>query len=111
MMDCSVGEKIMIFRKRQKMSRNELAQITGISVTTVGNYEHGKTKPSVENIVKIALALNVSLDELVSFRGPKSEGISLQQQIQQKYESLENVNKYLSLNKDLLLKLSEKIDI
>lgn len=110
-MDCSVGEKIMIFRKRQKMSRNELAQITDISVTTIANYEHGKTKPSVENIIKIALALNVSLDELVSFRTPNSEEVSLLEQIQQKYESSEIVNQYLSQNKGLLLELSEKFDI
>lgn len=107
-MDCSVGEKIMIFRKRQKMSRKELAQITDISVTTIANYEHSKTRPSAENIVKIALALNVSLDALVSFRSPNNEEKTLLEQIWQQHESSEIINRYLSCDKGLLLTLSEK---
>lgn len=65
-MYCSIGERIMILRKRQKLSKKELADIAGISYATLSNYESGKTIPSAETIVKLAIALNVSVSDLIS---------------------------------------------
>ncbi len=48
------------------MSQIELAKITGISRDAISKYERGDVSPSVEYAKRIAEALGVSLDYLVS---------------------------------------------
>ncbi len=49
------------------MQTKELAAITGISLNTLNHYlVQNATSPSVENAVKIAKALNVSVEYLVT---------------------------------------------
>ncbi|WP_442916575.1 helix-turn-helix domain-containing protein [Limosilactobacillus sp. c10Ua_36] len=56
--------------KRQGMSAYRLSKITGLSQNTLQNYKNGH-EPSFSNVVKIADALGVSLDE---FRSDKGNG-------------------------------------
>lgn len=56
--------------KKQNMTIYHLSKLTGIAQTTFQNYKNG-SEPSFENMVKIADALGVSLDE---FRGDKGNG-------------------------------------
>lgn len=51
--------------KEKKISQVELADLIGISKSTLGHYFTGNTSPSLEILVKIADALNVSCDELL----------------------------------------------
>lgn len=51
--------------KRQGMSAYRLSKITGLSQNTLQNYKNGH-EPSFSNVVKIADALGVSLDEFRS---------------------------------------------
>jgi transcriptional regulator with XRE-family HTH domain len=60
------GEKISKLKKTKKMSQIELAKITGISRDAISKYERGDVSPSVEYAKRIAEALGVSLDYLVS---------------------------------------------
>ncbi len=60
------GEKISKLKKAKKMSQVELARITGISRDAISKYERGDVSPSVEYAKRIAEALGVSLDYLVS---------------------------------------------
>lgn len=60
-----IGERIMIVRKRRKLSKKELAEIMGVSVVTISNYESGKTKPPVQKLMKLSMALDVSIDDLI----------------------------------------------
>ena len=60
------GEKISKLKKAKKMSQIELAKITGISRDAISKYERGDVSPSVEYAKRIAEALGVSLDYLVS---------------------------------------------
>ena len=48
------------------MSQAEVAQAVGVSRDAISKYERGDIVPSVENAKKIAEALDVSLDYLVS---------------------------------------------
>lgn len=75
-MKYSFGEKIMILRKRNKLSKKELADIIGVTVTTISNYERGASMPSVQRASQLATALNVSLGELISVDDPKKSGVS-----------------------------------
>lgn len=51
--------------KKQGMSAYRLSKITGLSQNTLQNYKNGH-EPSFSNVVKIADALGVSLDEFRS---------------------------------------------
>lgn len=55
----TVGEKIQAVRKEKGLSQKDLAEKTGLSIAAIQGYEHGKYKPKIENIRKIALALRV----------------------------------------------------
>lgn len=48
-------------------SINQLASITNISANTIISYEEGRTAPSIPNIVKIANALYIPLNEVDIF--------------------------------------------
>ena len=74
-MRISVGEKITILRKRNNLSVAKLAEQAEISVATIISYEKGKTIPSVDNAIKIAMALNVPIDDLISFSTSEEESV------------------------------------
>lgn len=59
------GENVALARKRKKLSQSELAKMVGTIAVTIGRYERGEIKPSIDIASKIADALDVSLDYLV----------------------------------------------
>ena len=60
-----LGERIMILRKRRKLSQKELAEMIGVCAVTISNYESGKTKPPLEKLMMLAIALDASVDDLI----------------------------------------------
>lgn len=63
--DMSFGERILAVRKKRQLSQEALAKMIGVHPPVIGRYERGEVKPSIETAVKIAAALDVSLDYLV----------------------------------------------
>jgi transcriptional regulator with XRE-family HTH domain len=61
----TLGQHISTLRKEKKLSQNELGKSAGTSGDLIGRYERDEVKPSIEVIIKIADALNVSIDYLV----------------------------------------------
>lgn len=61
----TVGEKIRKTRKQKKMTQNTLAELTGLAAITIRQYEANKYIPKIENLSKIAHALNTSLSEFL----------------------------------------------
>lgn len=61
-----LGEKITKLKKLKNLSQVDLAEATGISRDAISKYERGDAIPSVQYAKKIADALGVSLDYLVS---------------------------------------------
>lgn len=59
------GENVAIARKKKKLSQSELAKRVGTIAVTIGRYERGEIKPSIDIATKIADVLDVSLDYLV----------------------------------------------
>lgn len=51
-------------RKRVNISAEELAATSDVSVASINAYEQERTSPNLENICKLALALNVSPNQL-----------------------------------------------
>jgi transcriptional regulator with XRE-family HTH domain len=60
------GDKMTMLRKQKNISQVELAEKTSISRDGISKYERGDIVPSVEYAKRIADALGVSLDYLVS---------------------------------------------
>ncbi len=60
-----LGQRIRKFRKANKLSQEQLAEKTGISVTHLSHIETGNTKLSLSVFVAIAETLSVQADELL----------------------------------------------
>ncbi len=53
-------ERMKYYRKLRGMSQEDLAEASGINISTIKKYESGFRKPKMEQIAKIAEALEVS---------------------------------------------------
>jgi transcriptional regulator with XRE-family HTH domain len=60
-----VGDRLRQLRQERSYTLAELAEATGISVSTLSRLESGKRRPSLELLLPIAQAHQVPLDELV----------------------------------------------
>ncbi len=58
------GERLVLVRKRKKLSQADIGKLVGINGDAYGRYERNEVKPTIEMAVKIAKALEVSLDFL-----------------------------------------------
>jgi transcriptional regulator with XRE-family HTH domain len=61
-----VGSNIRRIREKQGMSMGELAKKTGRHYTAIAQFEEGHRLPGLVNAVRVAHALEVTLDKLVS---------------------------------------------
>jgi transcriptional regulator with XRE-family HTH domain len=61
-----IGDNIRKFRKKKSLSQDNLARAANIPYTTLTKIESNVvTKPSVQNVAKIAKALGVSIEKLL----------------------------------------------
>lgn len=61
----NIGSKIVELRKAKNWSQEDLARQIQSSRVMIGNYERNTNTPSVDILLKIAKAFDVSLDYLV----------------------------------------------
>jgi len=61
----SFGERVRLLRHSSGLSQEALADVCGLDRTYVGGIERGERNPSLRNIARLALALGVSLAELL----------------------------------------------
>lgn len=58
------GDHLRELREKRDFSQIRLSQLAGLNQNYVGDVERGKRNPCLDNIVKLAEALNVSPSEL-----------------------------------------------
>lgn len=64
-MDLSIfQERLTKSRQSAKLNYKELSQKSGVTATAISYYEKGEKSPTLESAMKLAVALNVSLDWL-----------------------------------------------
>jgi len=61
----SFASRLIALRKEKKLAQNELAKSVGIHPNVLGRYEREEANPSIDMAVKLAEALDVSVDYLV----------------------------------------------
>ena len=58
-------ERLMHRRQVMNLTRSELAQKSGVNEFVIVAYELGRREAKVENMLKLATALNCTIDEIV----------------------------------------------
>ncbi|WP_456697533.1 helix-turn-helix domain-containing protein [Aeromicrobium sp. P5_D10] len=61
----AVGPRLKQLRQRRDITLNDLAEETGISTSTLSRLEAGLRRPTLEQLLPLARAYGVTLDELV----------------------------------------------
>lgn len=61
----TIGQHINLIRNRRGMTLDQLAKLSGVSKNTLISWIYHDKNPNIEPLIKVANALNVSLDELV----------------------------------------------
>lgn len=61
-----IGNRIKAARKAKGLSQSELSELIDRSVGYMSYIETGSKKPSLETLIQIANALDVTIDELLS---------------------------------------------
>ena len=61
----AVGPRLKELRQRRDITLNELADETSISISTLSRLEAGLRRPTLEQLLPLARAYSVTLDELV----------------------------------------------
>lgn len=57
-------KRLRTLRKQMRISQHELSQLCGLSLNQISRYELGIREPTAASLVKMARALNVSMDYL-----------------------------------------------
>ena len=60
------GDRVRVLRVAQGLSQEVLAQKAGLHRTYIGGVERGERNVSLENIQKIAVALKITIADLMS---------------------------------------------
>ena len=61
----AIGERIRNYRKSLKITQAQLGARAQVEPSNISHIERGATKVSLPTLIRIANALNVSIDELV----------------------------------------------
>ncbi len=61
----NIAKNIRQHRAKNKVTQEKLYELTGISQQHISNMENGQVNPSIEVLLKIAEALDVTLNDLV----------------------------------------------
>lgn len=60
-----IGKRIRETHKQRGLSAEELAEIADLSTVYISYIENAKRKPSLESLIKISNALEITIDELL----------------------------------------------
>lgn len=79
-MNNTIGENLAFYRRKKGLTQKQIAESVGLSITFISQIENGLSKPSDENLKKIAQTLDISVNELISSKTTleiKNENIEL----------------------------------
>ena len=71
-----LGEKLKQARKQRKLTQPDVARLTGINYKTLSKWETDFYRPNVDELKKLALLYNVSIDFLMEMPYNKKNKLS-----------------------------------
>jgi transcriptional regulator with XRE-family HTH domain len=74
--DESIGSRIANIRKKLGLTQNDLAERIGIQRTQVTDYEIGRLHLSDEMVIRFAIALSVSSDQILGLKKLESDSMA-----------------------------------
>lgn len=80
-----LSENIAFFRKKKKITQEELANFVGVSKASVSKWENGQSMPDILILPQLAAFFDVTIDELIGYEPQLSK-----EQIMRKYRELAN---------------------
>ncbi len=69
-----LAQKIKTLRNRKGFTQEELSDLTGLSLRTIQRIENGETEPRGDSIKRLALAFNISSDEIIDWTVQEDKG-------------------------------------
>ncbi len=87
----TIGERVARIRKERGYTQVELAGKIGILQTLVTDYETDRLRLTAEMAVRFALALDVSLDELLHPKVSKTNGKKPSRKVLRRLEQIETL--------------------
>ena len=106
-----IGQRIAELRKRAGISQQRLAEMLGVSRTTITQIENGKRKVSADELAKFSEIFNLSVDNLLSLK-EEPEVIFAEKQEEKKVESPIRINvpqRNLEKFREVLLYMLNKV--
>ena len=70
----ALGARLHELREAAGMSQSELAEASGVLITSVRNWEQGRRIARFDSMMAVAAALKVSLDELAKVKPAEPRG-------------------------------------
>jgi len=115
----TVGQNIKVIRKEKGITQKKLSELTGLAEITIRQYEADKFIPKIQQVEKIASALNVTPFDImgVDYFDATANSEQLQKDVSifdtisstYGHEASEILNNFLSLNDDGKQKASDYI--
>ena len=91
-----ISERIFEIMKKQKMSQRELSRRTGITISTISDWNTKKSNPASDKLLVISEALGVSVEELLigseSLEENFSNVLKLRDNFMNNIKSINNIN-------------------
>lgn len=75
----TIGKNIRKYRKMRELRQEDLAELCDCSNSHIGQIENARGVPSLEMIVKIANALSITVDQLLSENYVEPEKVYLKE--------------------------------
>lgn len=88
-----VGQRVKYFREKRGMEQMALAEKLGVKSNAISNWEHGRTRPDLNQIPKICAALDIGFYELFGVDDPMRTFTAKERAIIEDYRYLNDQNK------------------
>ena len=88
-----VGQRVKYYREKKGIEQMALAEMLGVKSNAISNWEHGRTRPDLDQIPKICKALGIGFYELFGVDDPLRTFTARERAIISDYRYLNDQNK------------------
>ncbi|WP_107497086.1 helix-turn-helix transcriptional regulator [Thalassobius sp. I31.1] len=78
----SLDRNLVQLRKAKGLTQDQMAELTGVHISSIRSYEAGRATPSAEVVKNIAIALSVSADQIIFKAGERDPDDELRLQFE-----------------------------